>query len=113
MLSSFAFFFKRLMNRFVLLSVHVEIFSPYMQRFQLLSNTSFAFPATTNNPMTMEVLEGFCDRLRVTELENEEVLIGMDLVGDVVSRGRNFLLMKLLSNTYHNRETLKATISKF
>lgn len=31
---------------------------------------------------------------------------------DIVSRGRNCLLMKLLSNGYHNREALKSTMKK-
>lgn len=46
------------------------------------------------------------------DLENEKVLIGKDAMEDVVTQGQNFLLMKLLSIRYHNREALKTTMTK-
>lgn len=62
--------------------------------------------------MMVEALESLYDRLWVTDLKNEEVLIEKDSMRDVVAREKNYLFMKLLSNGYHNQEALNATMSK-
>lgn len=70
------------------------------------------FSAAMDGSMTMEALEVLCNRLQVIELDNEEASIRINSMKDVVARGKNYLLMKLLSNRYHNREALKFTMTK-
>lgn len=95
----------------VFFPILVEVFSPYRYKFSSCPIQGF-FPTAIDDPKTTEVLEGLCDRLRVTKLENEEISIGLDSVEDVVAKGKKCILMKLLSNHYHNREALKTTLTK-
>lgn len=60
----------------------------------------------------MEGVEILCDRLRSTDLENEEVCLKMNLLEGVVNQENNCLFVKLLSNWYFNQETFKATMRK-
>lgn len=55
-------------------------------------------------------VEDLCDQLRVTDLEQEELRIEPSFIGEVIARGRNCLLTKLLSSKYYNREAFKATM---
>lgn len=52
--------------------------------------------------MMEEGVEDLCECLNMTELENEEILIERNLVEDVVSHGKNCLLVKLLTNRHYN-----------
>lgn len=53
-----------------------------------------------------------CDKLKVTELENEENIVELQEVVGVVNRGKKCLLVKLLSSKYFNREASKSTLKK-
>lgn len=46
----------------------------------------------------VEGAEILCDCLRLTKLENEQVCLKTNLLEEVVNRGRNCLLVKLLSH---------------
>lgn len=48
----------------------------------------------------------------VTKLENVELVIDLNSVGNVVGGGEHCLLAKLLSTKYYNKEAFKATIMK-
>lgn len=53
-----------------------------------------------------------CERLLYTDLEKEEIQVVLSSMDEVVNRGKNCLLIKLLSNRYYNREVFKATMKK-
>lgn len=57
-------------------------------------------------------VENLCENLKSTELENEEVNIEVNLLEEVISRGKTCLLVKLLTNRYYNRKAFKATMRK-
>lgn len=46
----------------------------------------------------MEGVENLCEQLKSTDLENKERCIELSSVHDIVSKGKNYLLVKLLSN---------------
>lgn len=45
-------------------------------------------------------VDHLCDKLKATELENEEIFVELHKVEGVVNRGKKCLLVKLLSNKY-------------
>lgn len=57
-------------------------------------------------------MEDLCERLMGTDLENGELVLDLSSVEEVVSRGENFLLTKLLSTKYYNKEAFKTTMRK-
>lgn len=57
-------------------------------------------------------VENLCECLMITDLNKEETHVELSLVDEVVSRGKNCLLVKLLSKKYFNREAFKATMKK-
>lgn len=59
-----------------------------------------------------EEVDSLCERLKLTKLENEEILIDLKSVQKVITRGKNCLLIKLLLVKYYNRKTFKATRKK-
>lgn len=57
-------------------------------------------------------VEDLCDQLRATNFEQEELCIEPSFVGEVIARGKNCLLTKLLSTKYYNRRAFKATMKR-
>lgn len=55
-------------------------------------------------------LDNICERLKITDLENEEIVVEFSLVAEVVDSGKNCLLLKLLTSKFYNCETFKATM---
>lgn len=54
-----------------------------------------------------EGVEDLYERLMATDIKREEIWVDLSAVNEVVSRGKNCLLVKLLSNKYFNREAFK------
>lgn len=52
------------------------------------------------------------NKLKTTELENEEIVVKLKPVEKVMSRGKNCMLVRLLSSKYYNREAFKSTMKK-
>lgn len=48
--------------------------------------------------------------LKTIELENEELVVDFNSVEEVLKRGKSFLLLRLLTTQYYNREALKNTM---
>lgn len=59
-----------------------------------------------------EGVEALCQCLRMTENENEDILIERNLVEDVVARGKHCLLVKLLTGKHYNREAFKGNMKR-
>lgn len=57
-------------------------------------------------------MENLCERLMATDLENEEIWVDLGTVDEVVNKGKNCLLVKLLTNKYFNREAFKYTMHR-
>lgn len=53
-----------------------------------------------------------CKKLMSTDIEKEELRLDLNTVNEVVNRGKNGLLVKLLSTKYINREASKAIIRR-
>lgn len=62
--------------------------------------------------ITKDGVESLCKHLHTMELENEEVCLELNLLEEVVSRGKNYILVKLLMKRYYNREAFKTTTRK-
>lgn len=68
---------------------------------------------TTEQGLIMEEgVDELCECLVVTELEKEELVLDLNLVEEVVSRGGHCLLARLLSTKNYNKEAFKATKRK-
>lgn len=62
--------------------------------------------------MMEEELESVSEKLNTTELEEEEIKIELEAFREMVERGSNCLLLKLLSIHYFNIEAFKQTLMK-
>lgn len=61
----------------------------------------------------MEVgVEELCECLMVIELENEELILDQSSMEEVVNKGENCLLAKLLYTNYYNKKAFQTTMSK-
>lgn len=59
-----------------------------------------------------EGVEDLWDRIMATDLEGKEVQVDLDAVDEVVNRGKNCLLVKLLTKKYFNHKAFKYTTRK-
>lgn len=57
-------------------------------------------------------METLCERLLMTKLEQEEILVKLYSIGEVLNQGKNCILPKLLSRRYFNKEAFKTTMKK-
>lgn len=49
-----------------------------------------------------DTMDYICERLKTMELENKELVVEANLVVEVVNRGTNCLLLKILTSKYYN-----------
>lgn len=57
-------------------------------------------------------MEVICERLSLTDLEQEEIHVDLSSVEEVISRGNDCLLVELLTKRYYNCEAFKRTMKK-
>lgn len=57
-------------------------------------------------------VDSLCERLKSTKLKNEEIFIDLNSIEEVLNKGKNYILVKLLSANYYNRKAFKATMKK-
>lgn len=50
--------------------------------------------------------------LKITKLENEELVVDYNSIKEVVSKGKSCLLLRLLTTQYYNREAFKNTMRR-
>lgn len=50
--------------------------------------------------------------LKTTKLENEELVVDYNSIEEVVSRGKSYLLLRLLTTQYYNWEAFKNTMRR-
>lgn len=62
--------------------------------------------------MVEGAVDQLCNKLKATELENEEIVVELKSIEEVMSRGKKCMLVKLLSNKYYNKEAFKLTMKK-
>lgn len=82
---------------------HVEVSLPIYVHGAFSSSTMDDFHSEND-------LDNICERLKITDLENEEIVVEFSLVAEVVDSGKNCLLLKLLTSKFYNCETFKATM---
>lgn len=58
------------------------------------------------------MVEELCERLTLTELEQEELLVEMSPLDEVLSRGNQCLVIKLCTRCPFNKEAFKAMLRK-
>lgn len=75
-----------------------------------IGTSSFHLHGGSNNGRG--VVNQFCDKLKATKLESEEIIVKLELVEEVLSREKKYQLVKLLSSKYYNREAFKSTMKK-
>lgn len=61
---------------------------------------------------SVDAMDYIYERLKFTDLENEEIVVEVNSVAEVVNRGKNYLLLKLLTFKYYNQEAFKATMRR-
>lgn len=64
------------------------------------------------DPRNKGGMDLFYERLKAIDLENEELVMEANSIAKVVNRGKNCLVLKLLTTKYYNREASKATVRK-
>lgn len=57
-------------------------------------------------------VKDLCGQLRLTKLEQEEIHVDSSSLEEVILKGQNYLVTKLLKSRPYNREAFKATMKK-
>lgn len=57
-------------------------------------------------------VDSFCEQLKWTKLERKEVVVEPSSMTEVLTRGRNCLLVKVLSCKYFNQKAFKTTMKR-
>lgn len=57
-------------------------------------------------------VDTLCEQLKLTKLKKEEIVVELNEVKEVVNRGKNCLLVKLLTRKYFNKQAFKSTMKK-